>query len=421
MNSHNALTFSWQSRSRFSRTGATMLYTIISLIALFAIISLGVDWGRVQVARAELQTTADAAARYAIVALKNDNGNGSAAKMNAAAVVAQNKVDGVSASIDTSKDVEIGVWDSGSATFTKTASTAAANAVRVTLHRTNERNNAIPLTFAPLIGRKNASIVASSVAVMDFSLFGAAAESGAGYGTFKYYIPATSNPWLSGMPKYSIANKDNPAGNPDYAGIEFIDDGSGASRNIGSSGSGSSGGSGTSGGNWSTWGDYSGKKGSPIKAGKIPVIPGATLTFDGVNGGANNSASTTLYDGDGNVGRVIGNFGGSENGMSNIKAPINSVIAVFLSDTRPDQNGTAPSVLDYSSAASRDFMSVEPKLQQVFYVGNGRRSNGEVQRIVVPPGATRMFIGTMDGWEWNNNVGGFEVTTHLSGKVVTVK
>ncbi|HRK31084.1 MAG TPA: pilus assembly protein [Tepidisphaeraceae bacterium] len=406
-----------------ARSGATMIYMIVTLLALFAIISLGVDWGRVQVAQAQLQTTADAAARYAIVGLKNDNGSGSAAKANAASVVTQNKIDGVSGQIDTAQDVQIGIWNKDTKSFATTNNLDAANAVRVTLHRSTARNNPIPLTFAPLIGRNNASIRASSTAVMDFSLFGNAANSGAGHGTFKYFVPATSNPWLSGMPSGSVANAGNPAGNPDYAGSEFVDDGSGKSRNKGSSGSGSAGGSGASGGNWSTWGDYSAKKGSPIKAGNIPVLPGSTMTFDGVNGGANNSNSTTLYDGDGNTGWVIDNFGKSENGMSNIKAPINSVIAVFLTDTRPDQNNSSknPPVLDFSSASSRNFTSLEPQIQQVFFIGNGRRDNGEVQRFKVPAGATRLFIGTMDGWEWNNNVGGFEVTAHLSGNIVTVQ
>lgn len=402
------------------RHGATLLYTSICLIGLFAIVSLAVDWGRVQVAQSQLQTTADAAARYAVVALRNDNGNGSAAKSNAAAIVAQNKVDGVTAAIDTSKDVEIGTWDSKKKTFTATNNTNTANAVRITLQRSESRGNPIPLTFAPLIGRRNASISAQSVAVMDFTAFGNNANAGAGYGTFKYYVPATSNPWLSGMPAGTVANKNNPAGNPDYAGSEYIDDGTGQSRNKGNNGNNSGNGNGSSGGNWSSWGDYSGKKGSPIRAGTIPVVPGATLTFDGVNGGANNFSSTTLYDGDGNKDWVVDNYGKSENGMSNVKAPINSVVAVFLSDTQPDYAGKIPDVLDFTSADSRDFTSLSPKLRQVFFIGNGRRDNGEVQRFVIPKGATRMYIGTMDGWEWNNNTGGFEVTAHLSGRVVMV-
>lgn len=407
----------WHNRRR----GATLLYTGLLLIALFAIISLAVDWGRVQVARGELQTTADAAARYAVVGLKNDNGGGSAAKANAVAVVAQNRVDGESVSINPAEDVEIGVWNSTNKSFTVNNNVDVANAVRITLRRTASRGNPIPLTFAPLIGRRSASIQASSVAVMDFSSFGAGADSGAGGGTFKYFVPATSNPWLSGMPRNSVANANNPAGNPDYAGREYVDDGSGNSRDNGSSGGGSGSGSGSSGGNWARWGDYAAKKGSPIKAGNIPIVPGATVTFDGVNGGANNFSSSTLYDGDGNEGWVINNWGGSENGMSDIQAPINSVIAVFLSDAQPDTAGSAPPVLDFSSATSRDFTSLQPKLRQVFFIGDGRRDSGEVQRFVVPNGATRLYIGTMDGWEWNNNTGGFEVTSHLSGKVTTVK
>ena len=51
-----------------------------------------------------------------------------------------------------------------------------------------------------------------------------------------------------------------------------------------------------------------------------------------------------------------------------------------------------------------------PQLQQMFYVGNGLTSTGAQESIVVPAGATRVFLGTMDGWEWSNNSGGFTVT-----------
>ncbi|MDW8261382.1 MAG: TadG family pilus assembly protein, partial [Phycisphaerales bacterium] len=354
---------------RSCRRGVSLLYTSLILLAVIAIISLAVDWGRVQVAQAQLQTVADAAARYAVVGLHEDLSAGNAARANARAVVEQNKVDGVTAPIDVNRDVEFGIWNTTTRQFVPTTNFHSANAVRVTLHRTESRGNPIPLTFAALIGRPSASITASSIAVMDLTGFGALSGTN---GTFRYYIPATSNPWLAGAPPGTIANPNNPHQNPDYAGSEFIDDGSGVSRNRGNRGSGSSTSSGSSGGNWANWGDYSGKKGSPIRAGNIPVVPGSTITFDGINGGANNFNSSTFYDGDGNTGWIVTNLRGNENGIADLRAPINSVVAVFLSDATPSASDPYPPRLDFSTAAARDYLSLSPQLRQPFFIGDGR-------------------------------------------------
>lgn len=404
-----------QNRTRNAR-GVALLYVTVALIALFAVVSLSVDWGRVQWTRTRLQATADAAARYAVAGMKNDISGVSAAFANAQAVCADNNDGAETVTLQTG-DVVTGVWDATARTFTPNANVNVANAVKVTLHRTAERGNPIPLTFARLIGRPDADVRVESIAVMVYNI---AANAGAGNGRFDYYIPATSNPWLSGMPPGTIGNANNPAKNPDYAGSEFTDDGKNK-KYSGSGGSSSSNGSGTNESNWAQWGDYSTKKSSPIKAGSIPIQPGTTMTFDGINGGANNFASTVTYTADGNTGWVIDYWGKNENGMSNIRAPINSVIAVFLSDAQPNTMGTAPSMLDFSTESSRDFHTLEPQLRQVFFIGDGRRSSGEVQRFVVPQGATRMFLGTMDGWEWSNNTGGFNVSAHVTGSIMVVR
>jgi Flp pilus assembly protein TadG len=407
------------------RRGTTMLYALVCLIALFAVISLGVDWGRVQVAQAQLQGAADAAARYAVTGLQNDLRGQSAVESNAREVVRQNHVDGRPVNFRPQEDIEVGVWDPNQRRFTSTDNLDLANAVRVTLRKSAARNDAVPLTFAGLIGRPTADLRAQATAYTDFG----AVAGGAGNGRFEYYIPATSNPWLSGMPAGTVANPNNPANNPDYAGDEYVDPGvkkSGTRRMTNWSTQNGSGGSdgnnvGTSQSNWSQWGDYAPKKGSPIRAGMIPIHPGATISFDGFNGGANNFSSTTLYDADGNSGWIINNLRGAENGMSDLRAPINSVIAVFLSDTQPSLAGQAPPTLDFGSSSSRDFLVLRPELRQMFFIGDGRTSAGETQRFVVPPGATRLYIGTMDGWEWNNNIGGFEVTAHATGRVVLAR
>lgn len=405
-------------RQRLRRRGSTLVYATVGTFALAAVSAMAVDWGRVQVAKTELQAAADAAARYGVSGLQHSIAGASAARANAAAVVAQNKADGRPIPFVASQDVEIGVWKKSNKSFTPTTDLSEANAIRVTLKCTQDRNNAVPLTFLSLLGKSRADVTATSIASVDFS----DVAGGAGNGRFEYYIPATSNPWLAGMPAGSIANPNNPHNNPDYAGSPFVDSGAKkVSTNNGNSGHGSSTQSGSNEDNWSNWGDYANKKSSPITAGGVTVNPGSTITFDGVNGGANNMNSTSYFDADGNTGWITGNLAGGENGIADIRVPGNSVIGVFLDNTVPSTHSTVPATLNFSTAASRDFHTLQPQLRQPFFIGDGRTSTGEVQQFVVPSGATRLYIGTMDSYEWNNNVGGFNVTAHASGKIVTVR
>jgi hypothetical protein len=50
-----------------------------------------------------------------------------------------------------------------------------------------------------------------------------------------------------------------------------------------------------------------------------------------------------------------------------------------------------------------------PALQQPFYIGDGLTSQANIQFVVAPTGATRLFLGTMDGVDWSNNTGMFTV------------
>ena len=103
-------------------------------------------------------------------------------------------------------------------------------------------------------------------------------------------------------------------------------------------------------------------------------------------------------------------LGGPENGIGDIITPIDGLIGVFLGPGQPDLN-PAPGYLDFSSGASRDFLTLSPLLQQPFFIGDGLRNDGvTAQNFVVPFGATRLFLGPMDGYEWNNNSGSLAVT-----------
>ena len=99
--------------------------------------------------------------------------------------------------------------------------------------------------------------------------------------------------------------------------------------------------------------------------------------------------------------------GGAEHGVSDITAPINALIGVFLDDQRPDRS-RVPKPLKVRGSA-RDTITLAPDLKQVFFIGAGVTRRGDIRKISVPKGATRLFLGVMDGYEWNNNQGGFVV------------
>jgi hypothetical protein len=98
------------------------------------------------------------------------------------------------------------------------------------------------------------------------------------------------------------------------------------------------------------------------------------------------------------------------------------MVGVFMDATGATSGATAdetatgasvPAGKDFSTQTSRDYTSIEPQLNQSFYVGNGSTSSGAgsvQQTIVIPPNATTLFLGTMDGHEWSNNQGGFNAT-----------
>ena len=101
---------------------------------------------------------------------------------------------------------------------------------------------------------------------------------------------------------------------------------------------------------------------------------------------------------------------GAENGIGNIGAPVDSLIGVFLGPDQPSLTA-APGPLVFFTPASRDFLTLAPLLKQPFFIGDGRRDDGvTLQSFIAPAGATRLFLGTMDGFGWWNNRGELIVT-----------
>src|SRR3954467_10514540 len=112
------------------RRGMTILAIIILLVALTAFISLAVDMGRMQCAKSELCTAADAAARAACGSLSS----GTVSAQNAAVAAAlANTCDGSSVVLTPGSDLTFGQWDQTAETFTALngANTSNANSVKI--------------------------------------------------------------------------------------------------------------------------------------------------------------------------------------------------------------------------------------------------------------------------------------------------
>ena len=192
--------------------------------------------------------------------------------------------------------------------------------------------------------------------VLTFSLLAVNAHAAA------ITVPGTANPWLAGMPDGSTA-----------------------------------------------WPADLAPANSPVLVSTVSFDSGA-LTFSGGTGGVFNIPGNCCDPLDGGVFQgqaFIDHEHGAENGIASIRAPINSLLGVFLDDTQPSLL-TAPAGLDFE-VIGLDFLSLAPTLRQVFFIGDGFTSGAISQQFVIPAGATRLYLGTMDGSEWANNVGTIDI------------
>jgi hypothetical protein len=146
---------------------------------------------------------------------------------------------------------------------------------------------------------------------------------------------------------------------------------------------------------------------SPLLVTGLDLTLGGHLRFTDVRGGANNTPDCPPNcvgpDGYGFQSHDVG----SNNGIPDLRAPINSLIGVFLGPQRPDL-APPPAMLNFERLGL-NFSSLSPHLKQVFFIGDGLNARGFVQQFDVPEGATRLFLGTHDGTEWNNNSGEFSL------------
>jgi hypothetical protein len=87
----------------------------------------------------------------------------------------------------------------------------------------------------------------------------------------------------------------------------------------------------------------------------------------------------------------VNSFGG----ISGYSGTQGGLVGVFIGSSAPKSGAPATLELD-----SLEFKSLSPKLRQVFFIGDGKNSKGELQEFVVPSGATRLALGVADGWDF---------------------
>jgi len=119
---------------------------------------------------------------------------------------------------------------------------------------------------------------------------------------------------------------------------------------------------------------------SPVLV-NLPLTAGQTLQFE----------TSGAVDGSGPDGRTGCNDSFSaELGISRVDAPCRGLVGVFLSDTSRAQ----PLNLDFRGDA-RNIPLIQPLLQQPFFVGSGVTDQADRRGVVVPNGATRLYLAPL--------------------------
>jgi Flp pilus assembly protein TadG len=357
------------SLSRPSRRGSVLVYSLFMMIILLAMVSLAVDYARVQKIKTECQRSADAVARGALQLYASDGASTATTYAPSMANQTYNPVD-ANSGISPTTSLTWGYWTASTKTFTAGVGTPIA--VQVTVSRTAANGNAVPLTFPLLNGltsvATSCNVSATAIAVLKP---GQTANS---------TVPGTADIWLSGMPAGSVAGDVDTPSNA-----------------------------------------------APTLA--MNVTPGTVLTFS-ATGGTGYDASAAMAGPDGLPGNVVyhaefsktGDFNGLQNGIQTITAPTSAMIGVFLTAAAPNTVTPPSSGLDYTTAASQnqaDYTNLQ--VQQPFFIGSGTTSSGTVQSFIVPPGATRLYLGAFDQVDNADDTGSLTVVTTQQPQVYLVK
>ncbi|MEM8874309.1 MAG: pilus assembly protein TadG-related protein [Planctomycetota bacterium] len=385
------------------RGGMSLIYATLALFVLMGMAVLAIDVGSVQLERSKMQSAVDAATLYGVTGLDI---NSAEVRKRVRDSLADNPMfrdaDGNGVALKVSNaNIEFGIWDAHTRSFTPTGNPANATALRVTADVNADGNTGMKSYFARFFGETKFEATLSATATRGKAV--------------PLEVHAVASPYMAGMPKgtkipftFYEGKKGRKWDMEDY---DFDGDGEDdlydqnedpakwekaikakkdASGNLKKK-------------------QYLTPSHSTIERCAayrvdIPVKPGQVLYFRDVNGvtGDYNSGGQK-YGLDGNEGRP--NIIQSDvNGYAGMRGPLNALTGVFLTDDQPDKTGYVPG-LDFSSRSARNYDELRPENKQIFHIGDGLNNDADrLQRIVVPDGATRLYLGMQDeyGFWWDN-------------------
>ena len=143
-------------RSRLDERGSTLVLVALATTVLLGMVALAVDVGMLMGERTKLQAVADASALAAAQDLPDEG------VVDATAVsYAAGNHPGKGLLVDPA-EVKIGLWDGSMRTFYPDS--APVNAVEVWVRRRQERDNAVPLIFARVLGWNQMDVSAHAIA-----------------------------------------------------------------------------------------------------------------------------------------------------------------------------------------------------------------------------------------------------------------
>jgi Flp pilus assembly protein TadG len=140
------------------RGGFTLMYVGVCMFVLIGLVSFGIDLGRSQACKTELQRAVDASARYGATGLSDGT---AVAKAITAGGDNTIDADNKQALTLTAADVTTGVWNNSTRTFTPNAT--PANAVKVSTSRS------VPLLFASVVGKSTCLVRATAIGVKNIT------------------------------------------------------------------------------------------------------------------------------------------------------------------------------------------------------------------------------------------------------------
>ncbi len=144
-------------RSWSQQQGMVLVLTAVAITTLLGIAALAIDAAYLMELKAELQNAADAVSLAATSGLAVDEPT---ARQRAQAYAQLNRVLNQPITID-QREVTFGQWDFTTSKFLEF--TAAPNSVRVSVRLTDTANST-SLFFAPMLGTKNADVMATATA-----------------------------------------------------------------------------------------------------------------------------------------------------------------------------------------------------------------------------------------------------------------